>query len=131
MKNIRVHAALPESIRELVDHIGLEGALVLVKAYGGTVLRVPVGKRKDGKMYVSLVELLGEQTADVLVRVYGAGIMVVPRCADALRMARNAEMIAKYDSGIPAPKLARQYRLTDRQVRAILKTVPETVEGLK
>jgi Mor family transcriptional regulator len=46
-----------------------------------------------------------------------------------LRNARAIEIIAKYDSGVSAPRLALEYGMTERNVRNILKRIPEGMEG--
>ncbi len=77
-----------------------------------------------------LVALLGEEKAGILMYHYGGERVSMPRCEAALRGARNREIIAKYDSGISAPRLAREYKMTERNIRTILKTVPECTEGI-
>jgi hypothetical protein len=115
-------ARLPDSVKELIDVIGFEAALALVRAFPGIPIKVPVGRRPDGVMFQRLVEAIGRTAAERFVFHYGGESgYVVPRCAAAIRAVRDAEIIAKYDGGANVDNLARKYRLSVRQIRTILK----------
>lgn len=120
--------SLPQSIKDIADLLGLAAALALVKRYGGTYLKVPVGL-KDGKVKGDLIALLGEEKALVFIRHYAGERVAIARCESSLRNARAIAIIAKYDSGVSAAKLAIEYGMTERNVRNILKRIPEGMEG--
>ena len=122
---------LPKSVRDIVELVGLPAALALVKAYGGIYLKVPVGNR-DGQTRDRLIEMMGEEAALKFIAHYGGERISMPRCEAALRDERDRRIIADYDADISAAAIAQRERLTERQVRNILKRVPaEGVEGLE
>lgn len=121
MNDEQVLSSLPMSVREMVDHLGLSTALTIVRLYGGTTWRVPLGVREDGAVITRLKEHLGEDAAQRLVACYGGEHLTVARCAQALRDARDKNIQRDYDNGRPVSALSREYSLTERQVWTILK----------
>lgn len=122
---------LPESVRDIVELVGLPAALALVKTYGGIYLKVPVGRR-EGQTRARLIEIMGHDAAKKFIAHHGGERLGIPRCAAALRDERDRSIIRDYDAGLPAAAIAQRERLTERQVRNILKRVPaEGVEGLE
>jgi len=128
---------LPASVRELVDILGMDTVLTLIRGLGGTTFPVPKRETKQGEVrYRMLVEVIGEEAADLVVYHYGGGDMYIPRCAKALQESRDVEINAEATAAIRAGKsttvivneLARKYGLTDRRVWDILKTLlkPDT-----
>lgn len=114
---------LPPSIREMAGHIGLQGALSIVQAYFGRTLKVPVSER-EGSTYRHLVEILGPDAAAIFLDVYRGERLGVPRCAAALRAARDNEIIERYNDGWSVTRLVDEYRMTERHIRTILNRVP-------
>jgi Mor family transcriptional regulator len=122
---------LPKSIRDIIDLVGVAPAMALVSAWPGLILKVPTGQKDDGITKAKLVSLMGLEAAQKFIGAYGGEILMVPRCVDALRDERDLKIIAAYDSGTPAWKLALSNCLTERQVRNILKRQPgNAVDGL-
>lgn len=116
-------AALPESLREIAFHCGLDAALRLVDAHGGTEICIPThGACASGR---ALATLIGEPAAADLIRAWPGCRLPVPRCASLRRDLRDQAIIDNYDQGTPVRDLARQHQLTTRQVRTILKRSPE------
>jgi hypothetical protein len=113
--------ALPGSVRDMVHGLGMGPTMALVRAVGGTTLRVPTGARSDGILLCRLIEILGEAGARALVASHGGERLFVPRCAQALRDARDYRIIEAYSSGTPVQALARAHLLTERQIWSILK----------
>lgn len=122
---------LPTSVRELVDILGMDTVLTLIRSLGGTTFPVPKRETKQGEVrYRMLVEVIGEEAADLVVYHYGGGDMYIPRCAKALQESRDAEINSKFVRECRAGRsstdivnlLAREYKLTDRRVWDILKT---------
>lgn len=122
--------SLPQSVKDIADLLGLPAALSLVSAYGGVTVKVPVADGRAGKTRNDLVALLGEEKATTFIRHYAGERVVIARCQSVVRDVRDTEIIAKYDSGISAAKLALEYDMTERNVRNILKRTPECPESL-
>lgn len=121
--------SLPQSVKDIADLLGTAAALALVKAYGGVYVKCPVAGGRDGKTRRDLFAILGEEKANIFIRHYAGERVAVARCHSSLRDARDTEIITKYDSGVSAAKLALEYGMTERNVRNILKRIPEGMEG--
>jgi Mor family transcriptional regulator len=125
--------SLPASVAELVDLLGLQTAMKLVRGLGGTTFPVPKRQTPLGqRRYEMLADVVGTEAADALVGCYGGGELYVPRCAAALQAARDAEIneyfVTETNKGRSSAEvvfhLARRYKLSDRRVWHILKTLP-------
>ena len=131
---------LPASVRDLVDILGMDTVLKLVRELGGTTFPVPKRETKQGELrYGLLADLIGEKAADLVVYHYGGGELYIPRCAKALQNNRDAEINNKFVQGCRAGSsstdivnsLAKEYRLTDRRVWDILKMAPNPNSQLR
>lgn len=107
---------LPESLREVVEILGLSATLQLVNSHGGTRLFVP----KQVKAQHHLANLLGIEQARRLSDHFGGESLTIPRMANAMRGQRNREIVRRYDRGESVRILAHAYHLTDRQIYTIL-----------
>lgn len=108
---------LPQSLRELVELVGVAAAWEVVKMYGGRTLPVLKGLAEEHPLVVAI----GAQAVDRLARHYGSERPYLPRGDFALRHARNREIMAKYDTGKhTADDLAREYRVSNRTIFKIL-----------
>ncbi len=109
---------LPESLREVMDLIGLQATFRLVQHFGGAIaVYVPHQIETDHQLAVAL----GLPAARKLAVYYGgAELRNIPRCAFGLRRIRNAEIDRRHRAGDSALNLARAFGLTERQVRTIL-----------
>ena len=125
---------LPTSVAELVDLIGLQTAMKLVRRLGGTTFPVPKGQTPQGRRrYDMLADVVGSEAADAIVKRYGGDDLYIPRCAAALQAARDAEIndyfVTETNKGRSSAEvvfyLARRYKLSDRRIWLILKTLPE------
>jgi len=125
---------LPATARELAQLIGMQKALHLVETLGGTTFPVPKRETKLGELRFNvLADVVGVEAADAMVRRFHGTDLYIPRCAEALRNARDAAICAEYDrlttsmSGNEAvQRLARAHRLSDRHIFNILKRMPVT-----
>lgn len=123
---------LPATARDMAQAIGLRKALRLVQLLGGTTFPVPKRETKLGeRRFATLAQVVGVEAAEILVQRYGSTDLYIPRCADALRLARDTAIIREYDrliqtmSGNAAvQRLARTHRLSDRRIFDILKNTP-------
>ncbi len=111
---------LPESLRDVVELIGLPATLRLVESYGGIIaLYVPRDIDPDHPIAVAI----GIAAARKLAARYGADTLRnIPRCVDGLRRIRNAEIRARHPHE-SAARLALDYSLTERQIWSILAEV--------
>ena len=124
---------LPASVQELVDLIGLDLAMKLVRSLGGTTFPVPKRQTKLGELrFNMLADVVGVDAAGELVKHFGGGELYVPRCAKILQEKRDTEINQLFIEACREGKrstdivnsLARQYRITDRRIWYILKKIP-------
>lgn len=122
---------LPRSVVEMIALIGFAPTMALVQAFAGNVIKIPIHSRPGGHLRERLVRLMGVPAAEQLIAAYGGERLSIPRCVAALRDSRDRQIIAAYDRGVAVAQLARDYALTERQIRSILKRTPgEAVAGL-
>lgn len=104
----------------LVETIGLQATLALVRAFGGKVITIPNGRGAAGPFSAWLVQELGAEAARRLSAVFGGERLPVPRLAAQAIEARNRALRADYDAGVRMIELVRRYERTERQIRTIL-----------
>ena len=109
---------LPASARDLASLIGLPATLRLVEGWGGTMrLYVPKAMAQDHE----LARALGLEAARALSGVYGGDyVPSIPRCADALRQARDRALLRRRAEGASPAALAQEFGLTERHVWRLL-----------
>lgn len=117
---------LPATAAELAEVIGLAALTALVECRGGTVLHVPQPHylRDDHP----LVLALGWNAARTLADHYQRERIDVPRCVEAVRAARDAEIHRLTEEGWSARQLALRYGLTERAIKYIRARVRDTAE---
>lgn len=113
---------LPASVRELAGVVGLPAVLRLVERWGG-VTRLYVPQTLDEGH--DLAQLLGLTPARALAREYGGDYVTVPRCAAALRLARDRALLRRRAEGVAPRRLALVFNLTERHVWRILRQAAE------
>jgi hypothetical protein len=106
---------LPQTIQDLAEAIGIEGAMALVEVRGGTSVRIPVEPAADHW----LREALGEARYAQLVRTYAGELIDIPVCSRALAATRRARAIADLRTGQPQRQVALRYGYTERYVRIL------------
>ena len=112
---------LTPKANELAELLGVDRALRLVEKFGGNTIYVP----RDIPEEHHLHELLGAVAARKLSSIYGRDALKLPRCAAWMRQQRDVEMRGLHTAdGLSAAKLARRYRMTERQVWRILAEGP-------
>lgn len=120
-------------LADVVPVVGQDVAAELVRQLGGTTFPVPKRQSRQGELrYRMLAEVIGEEAADLLVYHYGGSDLYIPRGARTLQDRRDAAINEAFVREVNAGRsstevvndLARQYKLTDRRVWQILKTVP-------
>lgn len=118
-------ADLPRSAIDLVDLIGLAATVRLVESMPGILFPVPRGEDNNAAgadRFQQLSDIVGLEAARILIKHYGGkGGMYIPSCKTALRRARNRSIVALYNAGVSVFDLALAWRLSDRQIKSILK----------
>ncbi|MAZ33403.1 MAG: hypothetical protein CMO06_09690 [Thalassospira sp.] len=107
---------LPQTAAEISEIVGIDAALRLVDAWGGVRIYVPRQIPDDHL----LISTLGREEAELLAEHYGGETILIPRCLAALRAVRNARICRERSEGHGIAVLALRYRLTERQVYAVL-----------
>ncbi len=112
---------MPETALELISVIGLQATIDLVAAFQGDDVKIP--SKVDGKsrIWAALAEAVGHEAAAKLVERYQDTMLYVPTCANALRKARNTEIIRALDAAEPFDSVRRRYKLTRRHLYRIAK----------
>lgn len=112
---------------EIIDVIGLDAAKKLLNAYGGKVVKIPVGVRCEGSFIDRLIDLLGLEAYQKLIARFGGERISIPIRAfkPAALKARNREIVADYTAGKSISELVNRYDLGERQLRNILKLPSE------
>jgi Mor family transcriptional regulator len=114
-------AALPETLKEMACVVTLPAALKIAERFGGTRIYL---RRHPGEQ-CGLARLIGLRAARALGHHYAGEQVEVPRAAAVRRMFRDREIHAVRARGWAARRIAREYRLTPRQVRRILSVARE------
>jgi hypothetical protein len=108
---------LPDSLRDIVELIGLPATLKIVEHLGGSCIDVPAKYRDD----FLLVRIVGHQAAAKVVAYYAGERIYIAKADDALRAQRDAEIVDRYEGGASMLALALEHHLSTRQVWNILK----------
>ena len=122
--------SLPPNARLLVELIGWDAAKRLIEALGGLTIVFSKGRRRDGQSrFHQVAEIIGEGAARRLAERLGGAPYNIPRCAAAIRAARDNAMRAEFDrltrtlsARAAVEQLAThpEYRMSDRNVWRIL-----------
>ena len=107
---------LPPLLREIEEVAGLEAALRICQRWGGSRLFVPRSPGPDHP----IVREIGAEAAGRLCGHFAGEELTVPLGAGILRRLRNREIIARYRAGESAGSIARDMRMTERWVYAIV-----------
>lgn len=109
-------STLPPQLRRLVLTIGVADTLRLLKARGGTVIKLP---RREDRSY--LRELLGADSARALIAAFeGEPRVELPKADKILAQLRDREIRRDHLAhGVSLPTLAVRHDLTVRQIKNI------------
>lgn len=114
-----VEQYLPESVKEIVEVIGLPDTEKLVKAFGGCSFQFA----RSGSYFARLKNVLGQDVAIKLQRYMGGCEVYIPRCETALRILRNQRLYADFcqlteldelSGSLAILKLCPKYNISDR-----------------
>lgn len=112
---------LPATARRLVEVIGLDATIDLVKMYGGDEPVIPSVVGGNSRVWAQLEECIGPEAAAALVREFGNTPIYVPFCSAALRAARNREIVSAYDAGEPFDSIRRRYKVSRSYLYRLMK----------
>lgn len=121
LRSDSVREELPATARELVEVIGIDATIDLVKMFGGDDLKIPEVVNGTSRMWEILVETVGPHAAEKLVHRYAGTPIYIPTCRMALIARRDREIIQRFDAGEDFDKLRREHKITRRHMYRILK----------
>lgn len=117
---------------EIVHHVGYETAMSLVRHFGGTALRIPLGK----SVWPDEIEaIIGKVATEKMIWAFGGSVLYIPRRYREALLHRNISICLEYEELIQSINateavnvLARSHGFSDRNIYLILKgTDPEAV----
>ena len=109
----------PANLLEVIEVIGEADALKLVEQFGGTTVRLPALRNVCADHPIA--QCIGTETLEWMVKALGGSRwLYVAKCARGLREQRNREIVERYSAGEKVERLARRYRISDRQIWTIL-----------
>ena len=101
---------LPESMQQIAEVIGLDGAEKLVRAVGGARFKFGKGRHNTARMKL-LRQAVGKVGADKLV--FGGDELYIPRCSVQLRKIRNRRFRAAFAALTDGGKISKAMALTE------------------
>lgn len=103
---------LPESMRQIADVIGLDGAEKLVRSIGGARFKFGKGRQNTARMKL-LHKAVGAADAAKLAAVFGGDELYIPRCSAQLRLVRNRRFRAAFAALTDGGKTSKAMALTE------------------
>ena len=103
---------LPESMQQIAEVIGLDGAEKLVRAVGGARFKFGKGRHNTARMKL-LRQAVGKAGADKLAAVFGGDELYIPRCSVQLRKIRNRRFRAACAALTDGGKTSKAMALTE------------------
>lgn len=122
LRQIRHMDDLPDAAHTLIEVIGLQATIDLVKAHGGDEIKVPAVVDGDSRAWAMLDEAIGREAAAKLVESRFRGTPVyVPLCTAALRAARDRDIMRRLDAGEPFDQVRSAHRMTRSYLYRLLR----------
>jgi len=103
---------LPESMRQIAEVIGLDGAEKLVRSIGGARFKFGKGRHNPARMKL-LRQAVGKAGSDKLAAVFGGDELYIPRCTVQLRKVRNRRFRAAFMALTDGGKTSKAMALTE------------------
>lgn len=103
---------LPESVRQIAEVIGLDGAEKLVRSIGGARFKFGKGRQNTARMKL-LHKAVGAADAAKLAAVFGGDELYIPRCSAQLRLVRNRRFRAAFAALTNGGKTSKAMALTE------------------
>lgn len=117
---------LPNSIKELVEIVGITAAMTIVEQRGGIRLYVPIKVSKD-----HWLTSIGQENFNALVKLYAGEEIEIPRCVEALTAVKHQMIKADADSGLTTTDIARKYNYTERGIRKAIRRAEQLEQSQK
>lgn len=114
--------ALPRSLVDLAETLGLRVALALIEHFGGQELRVPKHPGPDHP----LLKALGDSDGRALCSFMGGEWVYVPKGAQGGRWRQAAELA---DRGLSRGEIARILGVSQRHVRRLANGGPRAIDA--
>ncbi|MCX7067318.1 MAG: hypothetical protein NTW85_06470 [Methylococcales bacterium] len=109
------YALLPKRTAELVQVVGFEAAMSLVRHYGGTHLNIP----KKAKPSNKLRAIISLEDLQSLCAYYGGTPLEIDLCANIISQQKKLLIMADIKVGWSNAMIARKFNTTERNVRRI------------
>jgi Mor family transcriptional regulator len=126
----------PATAELLIRLIGYRAAMTMMEPanYGGKDYTVPKGEVGRGEQsFAALAEVIGMDAAQLLCKHFGGDCIYVPLLKQLKLAERDRAIVAAYNTGTSVWQLASKEKLTERQIRNILKGTdmddPVTMDG--
>ncbi|QGA56177.1 hypothetical protein [Brucella sp. 2280] len=110
--------ALPASIEEIAETIGVRLALKIVQVYGGREIKFPTRPNDDHPV----IQALGKEDGYAICKYMNGNLLSVPHCKPP-RSARTAIKQLEAD-GLSRGEIARRLGITQRWVREVANGPP-------
>lgn len=122
LRQVRHMDDLPDAAHVLIEVIGLQATIDLVKAHGGDEIKVPAVVDGNSRAWAMLQEAIGYEAAKKLVESRFKGTPVyVPLCTAALRAARDRDIIRRIDAGEDFDQVRSSHRITRSYMYRVLR----------
>lgn len=110
--------ALPKSIRDIAETLGMTIVFQLVEHFGGVELRIPHSLKPDHMLMV-----LGEEHAKMLCRYCPEDTIHVPMSLFGKRLKKQIDALE--ERGFKRWQIARELNISQRHVRRLANTEPK------
>lgn len=111
-----IAAARADGMGDVIDIVGIEGALELMRLRGG--LRVSIPLTPGPEHWLALA--LGKDAARKLAWFYGGTHLRIPLGRTVKLLQRDREILTLHERGMSCPQIASRFGITDRTIRDVL-----------
>lgn len=90
-------------------------------------------EKYDGSSEVinTFIELIGREATEKIVIAFGGAYLYIPKCDDSIMKNRNDEIYSKFRSGTGFSELAKQYKLSTKTIRTIIREKEDEYQHLR
>lgn len=114
---------VPESLRHVLDGLGIEVVRVIMERWGGLVWQVPASPPPDHELW----RLFDEETVRRFCAYCGGEVLSVPTATRERRRRMVLDLLA---DGMSTTEVARHLGMTERAVRRIRNGAPQRIARL-
>lgn len=116
----------PDStVKLLIEIIGEAAALRMMDAknFGGMTVEFPKKEVGRGEQaFARIAEVIGHDNAKRLSDQFGGERLYIPNLHNHFIAKRNKKIVTSYNNGTSIAELVKEYEISDRWIREILKT---------